>query len=732
MRRVLPGLWLVVLLAVPASAQPAQPARPVVGVAFGGGSARGIAHIGVLAWLAEHRVPVDVAAGTSMGGLIGGSWATGMPPDELKALIAGIDWDLMFGSSSFAFKNVRRKDDARAYPSRLEFGLKRGLVPPTALNDGQQVDLLIARITAPYYGIAHFDDLPTPFRTVAVDLRTAEKVVLESGSLFQALRATMSLPGVFPPVEAGQRVLVDGGALDNVPADVVRAMGATYVIAIDVGTEQGDAVNQSLFALMGQTVDAMMRANTRRALEAADLTLKVDVSGFGSLDWRRNSELVERGYAAAERLRADLLKLAVSEEEYAAWVARRQSRRRTALPSFSRIEIDGLTPADARYAQQLLGPEVGQPVDVARLEKAIAPLAGLDRYQGVSWAIAGEAGNEALIVRARPKPYAPPFLMLGVNLENTTSDDFRAQLAARYLAFDVLGSGSELRVDVGVGSDPSLGASLYRPLFRGGALFGRASAGIAKRTFDFIADEVVIAQYAERRMAVGLEAGTNLSRDSEVSGGFVFSDVDTEVRAGDPGLPELDGGETQARVRWVFDSQDSATVPSRGQRVRAELHHFMKSPQIAGFERTNEGVTQAELIVSSFWRWRETNRLFAIFAGGTSFDGKPLPTNQFTLGRPFMLDAYDIGERRGDHMAVATVGYLHRLGRLPDFLGGPVFGGVWLQNGAAFNTNDDADLHTQAGVGVIFDTLMGPVLVGTSAGFDGGWRWFFGIGRLIR
>ena len=148
--------------------------RPTVGVAFGGGSARGIAHVGVIRWLEEHRIPIDVAAGTSMGGLVGGAYASGMEPDELQTFITTLDWDQLFGASTFAYKNIRRKTDARAYPSRLEFGLKRGIVPPTALNSGQYVELLLGRIAAPYFDMKDFDDLPTPFRTVAVDLLSAQ------------------------------------------------------------------------------------------------------------------------------------------------------------------------------------------------------------------------------------------------------------------------------------------------------------------------------------------------------------------------------------------------------------------------------------------------------------------------------------------------------------------------------------------------------------------------------
>ncbi len=193
-------------------------------------------------------------------------------------------------------------------------------MPPTALNNGQQVDLLLARIAAPYFALERFDDLPTPLRTIATDLIKAERIVIDSGSLAQAMRATMSLPGVFPPVQVGDRVLVDGGTLDNIPADVVRDMGATAVVAIDVGYSPTTSVDYSLFGLLGSTLDSMMRANTRRAIAAADHMITVDVTGFGALAWRRSDDLIKRGYEAADKMSAELLKYAVSEAEWKVWL----------------------------------------------------------------------------------------------------------------------------------------------------------------------------------------------------------------------------------------------------------------------------------------------------------------------------------------------------------------------------------------------------------------------------
>jgi NTE family protein len=729
--RVISAILSALALHAAAGICAAQPPRPTVGVAFGGGSARGIAHIGVIQWFEENHIPIDVAAGTSMGGLIGGAFATGMTSAELRTLITTTDWDMMFGSSSFQFKNLRRKEDARSYPSRLEFGLKRGIVPPTALNDGQQVDFLLARITAAYYELKSFDELPTPFRAVAVDLRAGEKVILEGGSLGTALRATMSLPGVFPPVDRDGLVLVDGGALDNVPADVVRALKPGVVIAVDVGAPPTDDVDYSIFGLMGRTVGAMMQASTREALKSADMTLAVEVDGFGSLDWRRADELIDRGYQAAEKKRAELLKYRASDADWQAWVAGRDGRRRKEVPVPSSLQLDGVEAADTAIVERALSRHLNVPIDIPLLERDLTALTGLDRYQSITWQMARTAQGTGLVVRAQQKPYAPPFMMLGLNIENTTSESFRVQLAGRYLAFDVFGSGSELRIDAGLGADPTIGASLYEP-FRGTPLFGRIKAVVNRRTFNFVDEDTVIAQYREQRQAVDAELGINLSRESELTGGFEFGHVEDTVRAGDPSLPELSGGETRFQLRWTMDKQDSPVIPSHGTRAVFRMSQTFMSPEAPGAERSNNNLTQAETAASWFHSLSRKNRVFAVFAAGTSFGDTPLPTRQFTAGYPYLLDAFAVGERRGDHYAVLTLGAFREVARLPDFIGGPLSIGGWLQNGSVFNTHQNADVNTQLGLGLVADTLVGPLLIGTSFGFDGDWRVTFGVGRFFK
>lgn len=724
------------LVAASATAQTTT-SRPRVGVALGGGSARGLAHVGVLRWLEEHRIPIDVVTGTSIGGLIGGGYATGMTPDEIETLLGGIDWDAMFGASRFEFVNVRRKRDLRAYPSRLEFGLKGGIVPPPSLNSGQQVDLLLSRIAAGAYGIASFDELPTPFRCVAVDLKRARPVVLGDGSLAQAMRATMSMPLVFPPVLMADQVLVDGGAMNNIPADVARGMGADRVIAVNVGELGTKAtLDYSLVGLMMETLDAMMRANTRRGVSAADVMINVLLANYGPSDWRRASALITEGYAAAEAMRAQLLPLAISETDWQQWHTARAKARRTVLPTPAFIEISGAGISDADRMRTLLQRHVGVPFDISAIEDTIHELGGLDRYEALSWALVSRGSDHGLEIAARPKRYGPPFVFLGLSLENTTGNEFRFGLGGRYLAFDVLGSGSELRVDANVGSEPSLAVAWYRPLF-GPTLFVEPAGGVGSELLSVIADGRITASLRRSRVGAGIDAGVNLGRTDEVRAGVRYGWTAASVQIGDPGFPEIDGQDAEVHLQWERDTQDDAIVPSRGLHVKTTARHFLSAPLVvdpAIDARSSRGVTQAEADVS----WLKPlsasarRRLFAGGAAGTSFSGRPLPTEQFSLGGPLRMSAFSVGESRSDHFAFGAAGYLHQVTRLPDFLGGPVFLGGWLETGAAFNRGADREIDTHASTGVIADTLIGPVFAGASLGMDGDSRFYIGIGRIFR
>lgn len=715
-----------IVVAIALSSLDAQ--RPTIGLALGGGSARGFAHVGIIRWFEEHRIPIDRIAGTSMGGLVGGAFAAGMSSAELAELLRHTNWDEMFGASAYRYKSIQRKDDARAYPARLEFHLRHGVALPTALNNGQQVDLLLAGIGAKYSHLSSFDALPTPFRCVAVDLASATPLVIDRGSLPRAMRATMSLPGIFPPVVIDGHVLVDGGALNNVPADVVRAMGATVVIAVDVGAARDtNRVSYSVFGLVNSTMDAMTKANTRRALKSADIIIAPDLSKFSSLDWRRADELAAAGYRAAEAMRDKLLPLAVDEAQWRAYLAARQAKRVTAAPRINAVEIRGATPADERIIRRSLRAQLDAPLRVERVRNDILRLGGLDRYESIRWDLV----DTTLVVTAERRRNAPPILMSTVTAQNQTSDDFTFQIASRVLAYDVPIVRAEWRTDAAIGTNPSLASELRLP-FGASPLFGAVSGAIASRRLNFGRDDAITAQYAESRMFAQADVGISTYRDSELRLGIRAGHYDARVKVGNPGLPSLSGPETQVRLRGIYDSQDSPVVPSEGSRLELRARHTLQFPDAPMLARSNDGLTQAELDGSHFWNWHHrSRRIFVVGGYGTSFGRTPLPTDQYVLGLPFRLDAFSVGERRGDQYAAASVGYLQVIGRLPDFLGGPIVVGTWLENGTAYDRVSDADIETQLGFGILAETLLGPGMLGYSLG-QGERRLVIGFGRLFR
>ena len=212
-----------------------QESRPKVGLVLSGGGARGFAHIGTLALIDSLNIPIDYIAGTSMGGIIGALYSIGYDAVEIERIIRSLEWQQLFSDEPprEMVPYYERKHDGRF---QLEFEIKDGRpVAPDGLISGQQILLALSELTYAYENVDHFDHLPIPYRCVTVDLITGKEVVLDSGSLSKAIRATMSIPTLFDPVEWGDSLLIDGGLLNNVPVDVVKEMGADIIITSNVG-----------------------------------------------------------------------------------------------------------------------------------------------------------------------------------------------------------------------------------------------------------------------------------------------------------------------------------------------------------------------------------------------------------------------------------------------------------------------------------------------------------------
>jgi NTE family protein len=653
------------------------------------------------------------------------------------------DWDLMFLSDSpYKYKTFRRKEDKRQFPSQLEFGLKHGLTVPGALNPGQQVALLLDRIALPYGDLTSFDDLPTPYRAVATDLRQGESIVLGKPPLARAMRATMSIPGVFAPVNWDNWLLVDGGVLDNVPANVARKLGADIVIAVNVGADVGDekAQTQSLFALLGKTIDTMMTTSTRRSLEAANLIIDPDLKGLTSTSWRSSDELADRGYKAAAALDSTLQGYAISPEAHQAFQAARQAKRRreASVPTQITFEAIGspISPRVEAEIRRALTPTLNSPVQPDALATRILEITGTDRFEYLTYEVTDRPKPTSLLIGVREKTYGPPFLMLGLDLNNIDSSNFAVNMVGRVLQYGLLGVGSEARLDFALGTNQHLGGEFVKPIgdtpvfFAGRAYFDRRGRNV-------YLDDDFVADYRIRRFGAGADIGTDIGRAAEIRLGYDITDFKGRRRVGSPDLPEVDGNEEFLHLDVFVDTQTSPLVPTRGFRLRSALRQFFSAPTASGpFEGillpSPQSFTSGEVRTSWFTRVRNRgDRVFLIGEGGTSFGAQPLVDN-FALGGPLRIGSVNTDQLRGDNYLLGVAGYLRGIGRMPDVLGGSIFLGGWVEAGSAFDNWDNKEWKSDATVGLILETLLGPVFLGGSIGFEGGGRFYVSLGPLFK
>ncbi len=447
-----------------AQEQPSKPSRQTVGLVLQGGGALGLAHVGVITWMEEHHIPIDYIAGTSMGGLVGGVYATGHNAAEMRQIVNGIPWDeVMAGQTPFDDLAFRRKEDARAYPNSLEFGLRKGVQFPEGFNSGQQVSLVLDKIALPYSEIKSFNDLPTPFACVATDLVTERPKVFRSGSLSLALRSTMSLPGIFTPVRTKDAIYADGGLLNNIPVNVAKEMGADLTVAIHLAeAPMLPNANLSTFSVLGQSLSVMISANELQNMENADILVSVPVQKWGALSFDDADAIIKAGYDAAAAKSKVLLTLAVDDATWKQYLADRASRRRSdPVPMF--IAVDGVNADLSRRVEEQMAGVVGKPLDFDELDQAIMRLKGFGRFSVLSYSFEERNGQQGLLIKTEENTYGPPIvrpliLIDGSSLKNVTLD-----MGARITFLDFGGFRSEWRTDIILFSDYGLNSEYYHP-----------------------------------------------------------------------------------------------------------------------------------------------------------------------------------------------------------------------------------------------------------------------------
>lgn len=364
--------------------------RPKIGLVLSGGGAKGFAHIGTLKMLDSLQIPIDYITGTSMGGIVGALYAIGYDAAELEKLALGNDWQEVFTDlPSRVFLPFFQKKDTGKY--QLEFDLKGFQpVPPSSLIRGQKVSLLFSKLTFPFEHISDFDNLPISFRCVAVDLVSGREVTLKRGSLAKAMRATMTIPSIFSPVEWGDSLLIDGGLLNNLPVDVIREMGADIVIAVNVGAPMKKRKElQSLLDILEQSITIPGYIREDENVKQADILICPQLEGFSSADFDKAAirMIINQGNLAAHESLSKLIQLKETYHLVKHIESLSDLQLTTEKPQIHGISIVGNEKLPFQFIYRLLGFKPGESFDTIKLEERITELYSLGYFETIHYKI---------------------------------------------------------------------------------------------------------------------------------------------------------------------------------------------------------------------------------------------------------------------------------------------------------------------------------------------------------
>ena len=724
------GLLLFLMCGAGAEARAGEeaPRRPKVGLVLGGGGALGMAHIGVLKVLEELRIPIDFIAGTSMGSIIAGFYASGMSPEEMQAWLESLDWnEVMSDATPRRELYFRRKQDDQRY--LFEVGLGRGGIQlGTGFAAGQKFNNLLQLETLRSSSITNFDLLPIPYRAVATDLQSGSALVLDHGNLATAMRASMAVPGVFTAVEWEGHLLVDGGVVDNLPVDVARAMGAEVILAVDVGAgaDQVDpATLNTLGGILGRTYTISQRPGQVEQFKQADIGIQPVLDGMTAAEFQRVAEFVPRGEAAARAQAEALSKLSVDEAEYAEFL---EKQRR---PKPGETEVDALAVSgNHRVSEQaILGrvqSRAGAPFDERTVQLDLMRIYGIGEFEQVLFRLdPGEGEGHVLRYDVKEKPWGPLYLGLGLNLSSDFEKNTQWSLLLNLTRRSLNALGGEWCNELELGSRQKFLSEFYQPLDSSGIFFVAPMFWYDSELQPVYEEDERIAEYNVTKSEVRLDFGIQLRRYAEWRFGPVWGKGKGTVDTGATDLPELDVNYTGWRTGLILDQQDRTVFAREGYYLN--LDGFFSREGWGGETDFNK--------LSGMLRNYNSigDHTFSIWLQGGSGLGDELPGYaQFMLGGPFHFAGLAEGQFRGSVLGVVSLGYAYRLLQLPAQFGKGIYamtrwdtGNVWTES---FDGND---LRYGLAVGLGADTVLGPLYMGYGAADEGYERFYISMGTIF-
>ena len=716
----LAGLLYLPALAWTQEMPAAAPAgRPRIGLVLSGGGARGSAHIGVLKVLDDLHVPIDAIAGTSMGAVIGGLYASGMSGRQIEQLFSSVDWQDSFRDrprrADLAF---RRKEEDNNFLIKLPLGLQgRRLLIPQGLIEGQKLTAILRRATLRVAEINNFDHLPIPFRAVATDLEDGSPVILSGGDLTTAMRASMSAPGVFIPVQREGRLLVDGGLSENLPIDVARAMGVDILIVVDAGyalqprnklKSITSISNQALAILVGHDV-----ARQKATLGPRDILISPELPDLSSIDFSVVDRAVSAGEAAALFASPRLAALSISGDELARYAA---ARERPSLPegNIEFVAADSQSHSYHRQIEDLFANLVGKPVNADAIDEDVETLYGRGYLQTLDYRLAQDSNTrQGLIFTAERNTWGPNYLRMGLSLE----DDFRGlstfNAAGRLTLTELNSLGAESVLDLQVGEDPHISAEFYQPLSNVWRFFIAPHAEAESHELPQVENGTQIGLYRISTTEYGVDTGSELGNWGEIRVGALADRGDTRVELGDFTVPPQDFSVNAAFLRFSVDKLDRTYFPHNGESFKVELHVEDNSASTIGTD-----------LLTFDWRsaWTEGKYTQVLWvSGGSTVGGSQTNLRTFfPLGGFLQLSGVPTESLAGPQYAIGRAIFLRSVGNGGEgVLDVPAYAGVSFEAGNVWSSRNQISgdsLRKDASVFFGADTFLGPAYI--AVGYD--------------
>ncbi|MGI9334849.1 MAG: patatin-like phospholipase family protein [Gammaproteobacteria bacterium] len=726
------SLLLALLFGLSTAELPAaQVQRPRVALVLSGGGAKGAAHVGVIRVLERLGVPVDIVVGTSMGAIVGGLYASGLSGESLDEAIREIDWtDIFDDDPPRAERSLRRKRDDADFLVRYRLGIKDGEPQlPRGVLHGQKLTLALRKLSAGG-ATPDFDRMTRRFRAVAADLETGDPVVLDSGSLALAMRASMSVPGVFPPVEYGGRLLIDGGIANNMPIDVARSLGADIIIAVNVQTDPRTREQlKSVINVVEQTINLLILRETKRqlaSLHLQDVLIEPALGDIGSGDFLRAAEAIELGESAALARIARLEAIAaLGADSPRATASSGIAPQSHAAPIISAIRIDNNTPLADEVLTSRLRARVGERLDLDKLEHDISRIYGLGHFETVDYQLSNRGGETELTIIAQEKYTGLNSLRFGLNLESDLAGESSFNIGLSYDLSALNGLGAEWRNELVFGDELKIATEFYQPLDYASRWFVEPQASYEEEDISVFEDGSRLAEVRVKTARLGVDFGREFGTCCEARAGVRLGHGRIERTTGTLALPfdEFDVG--QFSFSFIHDTLDSVRFPRDGEFIFVS---YVDSNEALGSD------SAARLVESSATAARSwgPNTIFGQIRVGVDVEDRAQVQDLFSLGGFLNLSGFNQNELSGPNFAFGALAYYRQISDFGGGFGVPIYVGGSIEYGGVYADLGTIESDESFAAGSLFlgaDTPIGPLYLGLGMAEGGNRAAYLFLGR---